>query len=151
MEKIKIASKFLTKSQANKQASKERQLLKAQGKNKTHKVEILFAYDFWRTNKWFGQKKFGLKNPTDQDYIIIITEISKPKTINMAAKTQKQSKEAANSPVKSLKAQRTQKVKVPQTKVHKMEVLNPIQNNSSNGSNYSFLSIPTPYFYSSVA
>jgi hypothetical protein len=149
MKKIKIIPKFFSKAQALNQVSKERQLLKAQGKNKTHKVEIQFAYTFWRTNKWFNQKKFRLPNPTDQDYIITITEISKQKTINMPQTTQKQPQKI-NTISKQLKTRKPQKETISTPGVHKLNPC-PVQTNNSNTSTYSLFTIPNPFFYRSVA
>ena len=119
MTTIKIASKFLTKSQATKAASKQKQLLKTQGKNKSHRVEVLFAYTLWRTNKWFNQKKFGLKNPTDQDYIVIITEI---KQVNTVSKNNKTIQENAVSQTRSsAKITSTENLKVKHAPVNKVQ------------------------------
>lgn len=154
MSTIKIASKFLTKSEANKQASKERQLLKAQGQDTTHMVEVLFAYNFWRTNKWFSQKKFGLKNPTDQDYIVVITEVKKLNTTNMP----KQKKQMQTNPSRNISQSNLEK-KLPK----KNGVAKPRTNRQPNLSrllfgrrsnvvkSYTMLTIPIPTYYRSVA
>jgi hypothetical protein len=154
MQKLKLASKFLTRSQALKQASKQRQLLKVQGKNKTHKVEVLFAYNFWRTNKWFNQKKLGLPNPTDQDYIVIVTEISKPNTINMPIQ-KKQTKQDPSLNISEFKQKGNSRANVlplkPRINQQQTEVTLPLSMHSITAKSYSILVIPVPFYYRSVA